>query len=142
MKTVVGESIYPKTTHTLLTVYYTSYIETLPQTTINQHKQLVRYKCTNTMYEAIIISAVNSTYYASPRLYIEIRGNYGDIHKSYTITASEPKVVIDLTAELAVTRPTQEIISAYFVAGEDKDQFYKDCINILSNVFVSYTYED
>jgi hypothetical protein len=142
MKTLVGESIYPKTTHTLLTAYYTSYIETLPQTTNNQYKELVRYTCTNTMYSTIKISAVNSTYYKSPQLYIEIREIYDSLHKSYTITASEPKVVIDLTAELAAIRPGQEIVSAYFLAGEDKDQFYKDCVNILSNIFISYTYED
>jgi hypothetical protein len=142
MKTLVGENIYPKTTHTLLTAYYTSYIEILPQTTDNQHKRLLYYICTNTMYDAIQISAVNSTYYELPQLYIEIRGIYGGLHKSYTITASEPKVVIDLTAELAAIREGEEIIYCRFLPTGDLDTFYKDCVNILSNVFISYTYED
>jgi hypothetical protein len=145
IKTLVGEEVFPKTTHTLLTVYYTSYIKTLPQTTDYKYKELVRYNSTNDTYPAIKISAVNSTNYASPQLYIEIRENNADIHKSYTITADTPKVVIDLTDELAAARPGEEIKDAEFAFadfGGDSDEFYLHSVNILSNVFISYTYED
>jgi hypothetical protein len=92
------------------------------------------------MYETIIISTVNSTYYELPQLYIAIKGIYGALHKNYTITTNEPKIIIDLTAELAAVKPNEEIVSAYFVTPDDKDQFYKDCVNILNNIFISYTY--
>jgi hypothetical protein len=56
MKTLVGEDVFPKTTHTLLTVYYTSYIETnIPQTTNATRKLLLRYYCLNESYELIAI---------------------------------------------------------------------------------------
>jgi hypothetical protein len=146
LKTLVGEDIYPKTTHTLLTAYYTSFIKTLPQTTNAQYKQLIRYYSTiDDTYPAIYISAVNSTYYTSPRLCIEIRKNDAAIHKSYIITPTTPKVVFDLTADLAEARPNEEIKDAEFASadyGGDSEIFYKHCVNILSNVFISYTYED
>jgi hypothetical protein len=94
------------------------------------------------MYSAIGISVVNSTYYVSPHLPIIINQNYGQVHKEYIVTASGPKVVIDLTAELVAVRWGEEIVSTGFVANGDPNDFYKDCVNILSNVFISYTYED
>jgi hypothetical protein len=142
IKTLVGEDVFPKTTHTLLTAYYTSYIKTLPQIIDYKYKGLVRYFSTDDTYPAIIISAVNSTYYASPRLYIEIKKNNADIHKSYIITPITPKVAFDLTADLAACRSGQEIISAQFIPTGNPDTFYQHCVNILGNVFISYTYED
>jgi hypothetical protein len=40
IKTLVDDNVFPKTTHTLLTAYYTSYIETLPQTTDYKYTEL------------------------------------------------------------------------------------------------------
>jgi hypothetical protein len=54
-------------------------------------------------------------------------------------------VVIDLTADLAVVRLWQEINSTIFTSsnyGGTVDTYYKDCINILNNIFISYTYDD
>jgi hypothetical protein len=147
IKSLVGDDIFPKTTHTLLTAYYTSYIKTnFPQTTGSQYKQLIRYYSTDETNPVIYISVVNSTYYTSPRLYIEIRKNNADIHKCYTITLTTPKIVIDLTDELATVRPNEEIKDAEFLSANfgvgDSDEFYRHCVNILSNIFISYTYED
>jgi hypothetical protein len=64
----------------------------------------------------------------------------GNQYKEYTITEDEPKLVIDLTADLAAAREGKEIVSALFAPstyGGDVDTYYKDCINILSNIFIS-----
>jgi hypothetical protein len=149
IKTLVGEDIYPKTTHTLLTVYYTSYLKTLPQITDTVRKQLLYYYCTNENFRAIQISVINSTSYTSPRMFIEIYHLNGYRYKEYIITVDERKVVIDLTADLAAARSEneeeQKIVSAQFLLstyGVDSETYSKDCINILSNFFFSYTYED
>jgi hypothetical protein len=79
-----------------------------------------------------------------PQIFIAIIQTYGIAEKVYTITASEPKVVIDLTADLAAARSRPEIISAQFRPNEfggNPDDFYQHCINILSKIFISYTYE-
>jgi hypothetical protein len=50
-----------------------------------------------------------------------------------------------LTDELAGARPGEEIKDDEFLSegfGGDPDEFYRNCINILSNIFISYTYED
>jgi hypothetical protein len=50
-----------------------------------------------------------------------------------------------LTAALAEVRPGEEIVSAQFILSEwegSADDFYQHCTNILSNVFISYTYKD
>jgi hypothetical protein len=56
------------------------------------------------------------------------------------------KVVIDLTADLAVARPEkEEIVSSQFMVNEyggNSETYYKYCINILSNIFISYTYDE
>jgi hypothetical protein len=145
IKTLVGENIYPKTTHTLLTAYYSSYIENnnLPPST--NRKPLLRYYCTNETYPVIVISVIGTTYLGLPQLRIEIYNSNGDCHKEYILTANERKVVMDLTAELATVRPGKEIVSAQFALadfGGDSNEFYKHCVNILSNVFIFYTYED
>jgi hypothetical protein len=145
IKTLVGEKVFPKTTHTLLTAYYTSYIENnnLPPSTIR--KPLLRYYCTDEAGPAIVISVIGTTYFGLPQLYIEIYNSNGNIYKIYTITTSEPKVVIDLTTDLAAARPGEKIVSAQFTPadfGRNSDEFYQHCVNILSNVYISYTYED
>jgi hypothetical protein len=105
-------------------------------------KELIGYFCTYESYSAILISVVNSPYYASPQLRIGIYESYGHLHKEYILTASDPKVVIDLTADLTTARSGQEIVSAQFATMGDTDEFYKACVNILSNIFISYTYEN
>jgi hypothetical protein len=47
-----------------------------------------------------------------------------------------------LTADLAEAGPNEKIGSVQFAPMGDIDEFYKDCVNILSNVFISYTYEN
>jgi hypothetical protein len=47
-----------------------------------------------------------------------------------------------LTAELTARRSGQEIIFCRFAPTGDFDEFYRHCVNILSNIFISYTYED
>jgi hypothetical protein len=83
------------------------------------------------IYEAIKISVLNSN---------------NTLYKEYRVTASEPKVVIDLTADLAIARPGKEITSLQVKESDHPtrtaDQFYQDCINILTNVFISYSYTD
>jgi hypothetical protein len=72
IKTLVDENVFPKTTHTLLTVYNYSYINTvLPQTTGTTRNQLILYNCTNETYTAIKISVINSSA-VTLQLYIAI----------------------------------------------------------------------
>jgi hypothetical protein len=66
-------------------------------------------------------------------------------YKEYVVTANEPKIVIDLTADLAVTRPGEDITGTQFTLaafGGDKNVFHTHCINILKDIFISYTYEN
>jgi hypothetical protein len=137
MKTVVCEDIYPKTTHTLLIVYYTSYLTTFSTT----FRPIISYYCEND-YAAIIIQV--SSYTGDPKLSIRIYASNNNLHKEYIVKANEPKVIIDLTAELAVAIPGKEIKSANFSGDlyDNLEIFYQHCINILNNVFISYTYED
>jgi hypothetical protein len=145
MKTLVGDDIFPKTTNTLLTVYYTSYIKNnLPQVTNNQYKNLIQYYCTNETNAAIKIAVINSTYYTSPRFRITIFNSINAFYKDYIITPDESKIVIDLTADLAIAKPNKEIVYAQFVNEfeVDSNTYYYHCINILSNIFISYTYDE
>jgi hypothetical protein len=131
IKNLVSEKIYPKTTHTLLTVYYTSYIKTnFPQTTDTFYKSLIRYFCINDSSAAFAIKVINSTK-TDPLLAIFILYQNGKVYKNYTVTADTPKQVIDLTAQFILNE-----------IGGDLDEFYQHCVNILSNIFISYTYED
>jgi hypothetical protein len=63
VKTTVGDNIYPRTTNTILTVYYSSYINTVfPQAIINDYyNQIFHYFCTGEGIATIVISIVNST---------------------------------------------------------------------------------
>jgi hypothetical protein len=129
IKTSVDDNVFPKT-------------NIKNQYTNNQYKELIRYFCTYESYSAILISVVNSRYYESPQLHIGIYETYGHLHKEYIVTASKPKIVIDLTGDLAAARSAQKIVSAQFATMENINEFYKNCINILNNIFISYTYED
>jgi hypothetical protein len=63
----------------------------------------------------------------------------GNQYKEYTITEDVPKLVIDLTADLAPAREGKEIVSAQFIRreyGKSIETYYKDCINVLSNIFI------
>jgi hypothetical protein len=145
IKTRVSDDILPRVANTMLIVYYTSYIHTvLPQVTDSTYKPLIQYFCTNETYPVIKISVINSTA-TTPKLYIEIFDSSGAAYKQYIIRQYVPKVIIDLTADLAASRSGQEIVSAQFMVddyGEDLETYYKDCVNILNNVFISYTYKD
>jgi hypothetical protein len=144
IKTIFGGSVFPKTTHTLLTCYYTSYIETLPKTTDPIRKPLVKYFCTNEKYTAFEITVINSTVLTA-QLAVRIYDSEDFLYKLYYVTQIEPKVVIDLTDDLAKCRYKQEVISAQFSVveyGGSADDFYQHCVNILSNVFISYTYDN
>jgi hypothetical protein len=92
-------------------------------------------------YPAIEISLLES------QLCITIyNSDNSGIYKEYVVTASALKVVIDLTVDLAVTRPKEEITGTQFkfidFGGGDVNMFSLHCINILSNFFISYAYED
>jgi hypothetical protein len=146
IKILVGEGIYPKTSHTLLTVYYTSYIDTiLPVVNNSFFKTLLYYRSSQSSSAVIQISVINSST-IDPQLYIKIYNtSTRSVYKEYRITKNEPKVVIDLTTDLAVARPGQYISSALFTVndyGGNIDDFYRHCVNILSSVFISYTYDD
>jgi hypothetical protein len=103
IKTVVGEKIYPKTSHTLLTVYYTSYVTNLPVVNNSNYKPLLYYYASQSSMAVIEISVINSSI-IDPQLCIKIYNKRLIVYKEYSITKSEPKVVIDLTADLAVVR--------------------------------------
>jgi hypothetical protein len=145
MKTLVGNDIFPKTTNTMLTVYYTSYIKTdVPEVTDSTRKPLVQYFCADDTYPAIVISVMNSTQ-TDPQLHIAIRKSDNTTYKQYVVTVDTHKQVIDLTADLAEARLGEKIVSTQFAGtnfGGDLDEYYQHCINILSNVFISYTYHD
>jgi hypothetical protein len=139
IKTFVGEEVFPKTTNTMLTAYFTSYIKTNISLIIA--KELFRYYSSDDTYAAIIILVASSP----PTPYVQIITPLNDVYKQYKILSTTSKVVIDLTADLAEARPNEEIVSAQFRYSDfkgDINNFYKHCVNILSNVFISYTYED
>jgi hypothetical protein len=50
-----------------------------------------------------------------------------------------------LTAVLAEARQGGKITDVQFPAiayGKSSEIFYKDCVNVLSNIFISYTYDE
>jgi hypothetical protein len=61
-------------------------------------RPLISYYCENDV--AAIIISVNS-YTGDPQLFVRINTSNNDVHKQYIVSANEPKVVIDLTADLA-----------------------------------------
>jgi hypothetical protein len=67
-------------------------------------------------------------------------------YKQYVVTPNTPKVTVDITADLVITSPREEITSFKFKKSDapwiKKDVYYQNCIDILSNVFISYTYND
>jgi hypothetical protein len=88
MKTLVGNDIFPKTTNTMLTVYYTSYIKTdVPEVTNNTRKQLLQFFCADDTYPAIVISVMNSTQ-THPQLHIAIYKSDNTNYKQYVVTAN------------------------------------------------------
>jgi hypothetical protein len=92
----------------------------------------------------MVIRVMNSTQ-TDPQIHIGIYKPDSTNYKQYIVTLNEPKQVIDLTADLAAVREGKEIVSAQFspaAYGGDVDIYSKDCDNILSNVFISYTYDE
>jgi hypothetical protein len=145
IKTLVNDDIFPKTTNTLLTAYYTSYIKTnIPQTTNTTIKLLFQYFCTNNTIPIIQISLINSTE-TDPQLVISIFDSNSSLYNKYIIKQDVPKLVIDLTADLLIAGPGEEIAfaqSAGYIDWRTQNEFYQDCINIFNNIFISYTYEE
>jgi hypothetical protein len=143
IKTLVGDDIYPKITNTLFTAYYTSFIKTkLP--TSSATRPLVYYYTNSTTIPTMTFIYLNST--TTFQLSIFIYNSSGSKYKEYIVKPDTPKVVIDLTTDLAVARPGEEFTFLKFckVNNSEKtaDEFYQNCVNILGNVFISYTYED
>jgi hypothetical protein len=87
---------------------------------------------------------LNST--TTSQLYIIIYNSNNSKYKEYIVKPDTPKVVIDLTSDLAVARPGEEFTSLKFCkinnSTKTADEFYQDCINNLGNAFISYSYED
>jgi hypothetical protein len=129
----------------MLTVFYSSYINTdLPQTTDSTHKLLIQYFCTDESYPVIVISVINSTVVIS-QVYIEIFHSSGNSKKKYIMRQYVPKVIIYLTADLITAILRRKIVSVHFMYSEYRvspNTFNKNCINILSNVLISYMYKD
>jgi hypothetical protein len=115
LKTLVCNDIFPKTTNTMLTVCYTSYIKTkFPQTTDIIRKPLIYYYCTDEGGPAIVISVINSTQ-RLPQLLIAIKNKNGNTYKEYDVRQDASQLAIELTADLSVARPgEEEIVSAQF----------------------------
>jgi hypothetical protein len=146
IKTLVGDDIYPKTTNTILTVYYSSYIDTVfPKDTITSATNNMFTYLTNSS-TIIMISIINSTK-VEPKIIVTIHKLDGETYKRYEATRDVPKVTIDLTVDFAAARSEPvEITSLQFRKPTNPtrtaDEFYQDCINILGNMFISYSYED
>jgi hypothetical protein len=91
--------------------------------------------------------AFNSTVNA-PGVLIRIKKPDGTAYKSYVAAKQKPKIVCDLTTDLAAARPGEVIKSAKFSQSStspyarSQTDFFQDCLNILSNVFISYTYKE
>jgi hypothetical protein len=96
-------------------------------------------------YPAIIIAFSNYSTELHPHLTIRIYDSNCNRKMDNIVKQDQPKYVLDLTTALAGVRPGEEIVSAQFMLSEwggSADDFYKHCINILSNVFITYTYKD
>jgi hypothetical protein len=148
VKILACDNIYLRTANTILTVYYSSYIDTvfLKETTNNSTKPMLYCYSTGQTYPTFFISIINSTR-SVPRIMVDILKLNGQTDKRYEVTLDTPKVMIDLTADFAAVRSElADITSLQFLKSQNPertaDQFYQDCINILSNVFISYTYKD
>jgi hypothetical protein len=83
---------------------------------------------------------------STPSIIVRILKLNGQLNEEYIATQDTPKVTIDLTVDFALARSGAEIASLQFLKSQNStrtaDKFYQDCINILSNVFFSYTYKD
>jgi hypothetical protein len=142
IKTIIGDTIYPRTTNTIITLYYSSYMDTL-----QAHTDLLEYYTDNTgtAYPAITIS-IAKTSPSSSELILTIMYTNSTGYNQYKATKDTPKVVIDLTGDLAIVRPGEEIASFKFKKSDTPwitaDVYYQNCIDILGNVFISYSYKD
>jgi hypothetical protein len=102
-KSIVNDNIYPRTTHRMLTLYYSSYIDIVQGT----NTYLLEYYTTSeTPYATIIISISKAS---TPQLKLSIKYTSGSSYKDYVVTQDQPKVVIDLTADLAVATPGKKL---------------------------------
>jgi hypothetical protein len=141
IKTLVGDTIYPRTTNTIITIYYSSYIDTVQGT----NTYFLEYYTgnTETVYPVITISISKAS---PPQLILSIKYTNSSGYKQYVVTQDTPKLTVDLTADLAVARPGEEIAFFKFRKSDTpwitKDVYYQNCIDILGNVFISYSYKD
>jgi hypothetical protein len=84
----------------------------------------------------------------TPQISLSILTSTGESFKVYTATKATPKVVCDLTADLAAARPGEIIKFAEFdqnsVSPYARSQadFFQDCIVLLDHVNISYSYKD
>jgi hypothetical protein len=109
MKTLLDNNVFPKTTNTKLTVYYTTNIKSsIPEVTNTTRKALLRYICEDDTYPAITISVFNFTQ-TDLQLHIAIYKSDNTTYKQYVVTADTPKQVIDLTADLADARQEKKL---------------------------------
>jgi hypothetical protein len=149
IKTLVDNNIFPKTTNTLITLYYSSYIDNyIPPTTANTNRNLVSYYDAIDATPLFVITVVNSTIGTTPGISLAIITTTGPVFKVYKATKETPKIVCDLTTDLAEGRPGEVIKYAKFGQNlispytRSVDDFFQDCTNLLSNIFISYTYDE
>jgi hypothetical protein len=151
IKTTVRDTdpiIYPGTTNTLITIYYSSYVDNyIPATTGAANRSLVDYFSLDSpsAIQLFMITVVNNT---TPRIALSILTTTGQTFKTYTATKQTPKVVCDLTADLAEGKPGEIIKFAKFDQNSvtpyarSQADFFQDCIVLLDHVYISYSYKD
>jgi hypothetical protein len=151
IKTTVRDTdpiIFPRTTNTLITMYYSSYVDNyIPVTESATNRSLVDYLPSDSpsAIPLFMIRVVNND---TPQLSLTILKTTGITYKAYTATKTTPKVVCDLTADLAAARPGEIIKFAKFdqnsVSPYPRSQadFFQDCIVLLDHVYISYSYKD
>jgi hypothetical protein len=108
IKTLVGDDIYPKTTNTIFTLYYSSYIDTVE----GKNTYLLDYNTNSATSYAVITISISKT--SPPQLVLSINYTSSSEYKKYVVTQDTPKVTVDLTADLEVARPGEEITSFKF----------------------------
>jgi hypothetical protein len=148
IKTTISDDpiIFPRTTNTLITIYYSSYVDDyIPSYVDNTYRVLLAFSTESS--ELFNIGVINSTSNI-PGVLIRIKKPDGTAYKTYKATKETPMIVCDLTTDLAAARPGEVIKSAKFSQSSSspyarsQTDFFQDCVNILSNVFISYTYKD
>jgi hypothetical protein len=151
IKTTVRDTdpiIFPRTTNTLITMYYSSYVDNyIPVTAGGEYRSLVDYFSSDSISATPLFMkrVVNNV---TPQISLTTLTGTGQTFKVYTATKETPKIVCDLTADLAAGRPGEIIKFAKFdqssVSPYARSQadFFQDCIVLLDHVYISYSYKD